>query len=92
MDYSSYKDLKIRQLEPGILEIVMGEEGKLAVATARVYRGMHNVSDVVCGALLGASCIVVGYVAVRAGLAAATARREDQPIERPEGSYLEEAV
>ena len=34
MDYSSYKDLKVRSLEPGILEIVMGEEGKLAVATA----------------------------------------------------------
>jgi len=48
----------------------------LIVATSRVYRGMHNVTDVVCGMLLGAGCIVVGYVAVRAGLAAAHARRE----------------
>ena len=35
MDYSRYKDLKIRRLEPGILELVMGEEGgKLSTATA----------------------------------------------------------
>src|SRR5688500_19437812 len=40
MDYSSYQDLKIRSLEPGILEIVMGEEGKLAVATARAHAEM----------------------------------------------------
>ena len=37
MDTSSYKELKIRRLEPGIFEIVMGEEGKLAVATARAH-------------------------------------------------------
>jgi membrane-associated phospholipid phosphatase len=43
----------------------------LIVATSRVYRGMHNVSDVVCGLLIGFGCILVGYVAVRAGLAAA---------------------
>jgi enoyl-CoA hydratase len=43
MDYSQYKDLKIRQLEPGILEIVMGEEGKLAVATARAHDEMARV-------------------------------------------------
>src|SRR3989337_2177783 len=43
MDYSSYQDLKIRTLEPGILEIVMGEEGKLAVATARAHAEMARV-------------------------------------------------
>jgi enoyl-CoA hydratase len=43
MDYSQYKDLKIRQLEPGILEIVMGAEGKLAVATARAHDEMARV-------------------------------------------------
>ena len=37
MDYSSYQDLKIRRLEPGILEIAMGEEGKLSTATARLH-------------------------------------------------------
>jgi undecaprenyl-diphosphatase len=46
------------------------------VATSRVYRGMHNVSDVVCGALIGVGCIVVGHVAVRAGVAAAGRRAE----------------
>ncbi|HTG98069.1 MAG TPA: hypothetical protein VL982_11550, partial [Burkholderiales bacterium] len=43
MDYSSYQDLKVRSLEPGILEIVMGEEGKLAVATARAHAEMARV-------------------------------------------------
>ena len=43
MDYSSYQDLKIRTVEPGILEIVMGEEGKLAVATARAHAEMARV-------------------------------------------------
>src|SRR6185436_2818077 len=43
MDYSSYQDLKVRSLEPGILEIVMGEEGKLAVATARAHAEMAAV-------------------------------------------------
>ena len=43
MDYSRYKDLKIRLLEPGILEIAMGEEGKLATATARAHAEMADV-------------------------------------------------
>jgi enoyl-CoA hydratase len=43
MDYSRYKDLKIRMVEPGILEIVMGEEGKLATATARAHAEMAEV-------------------------------------------------
>src|SRR3954464_9715652 len=43
MNYSKYQDLKIRMLEPGILEIVMGEEGKLATATARAHAEMADV-------------------------------------------------
>src|ERR687892_2240545 len=43
MDYSGYKDLQIRQIESGILEIVMGEEGKLAVATARAHGEMARI-------------------------------------------------
>ena len=41
--YSSYKDLKVRKIEPGILEIVMGEEGKLAVATANAHGEMARI-------------------------------------------------
>jgi enoyl-CoA hydratase len=43
MDYSAYKDLKVRSVEPGILEIVMGEEGKLAVATANAHAEMARI-------------------------------------------------
>jgi enoyl-CoA hydratase/carnithine racemase len=43
MDYSSYKDLKVRLLEPGILEIAMGEEGKLAVATESAHAEMARI-------------------------------------------------
>ncbi len=43
MDYSGYQDLKTRMLEPGILEIVMGEEGKLATATARAHAEMARI-------------------------------------------------
>ena len=43
MDPSAYHDLKIRKLEPGIVEIVMGEEGKLATATARAHGEMARV-------------------------------------------------
>ncbi len=43
MDYSAYKDLQVRNVEPGILEIVMGEEGKLAVATARAHAEMARI-------------------------------------------------
>ena len=43
MDYSQYKELKFRRPEPCILEIVMGEEGKLSVATARMHAEMAMV-------------------------------------------------
>jgi enoyl-CoA hydratase/carnithine racemase len=44
MDYSGYEELKVRRLEPGILEIVMGEEGgKLPVTTARMHAELARV-------------------------------------------------
>ena len=42
MDYSRYKDLKIRHVEPHILEIAMGEEGKLSTATARLHKELET--------------------------------------------------
>ena len=43
MNYSSYTDLKVRLLEPGILEITLGEEGKLAVATENAHAEMARI-------------------------------------------------
>jgi enoyl-CoA hydratase len=44
MDYSKYKDLRTRYVEPGILEITMGEEGaKLSTATARMHRELADI-------------------------------------------------
>src|SRR5438067_1952743 len=44
MDYSDYRELHVRRLEPGILEIGMGEEGgKLSVTTARMHGEMARI-------------------------------------------------
>ena len=44
MDYSDYRELHVRRVEPGILEIVMGEEGgKLSITTARMHGEMARI-------------------------------------------------
>src|ERR1700752_795144 len=44
MDYSGYQELKVKHLEPGILEIVMrAEEGKLSVTNARMHAEMARI-------------------------------------------------
>src|SRR3954462_3473 len=44
MDYSEYRELRVRRVEPGILEIVMGEEGgKLSITTARMHGEMAGI-------------------------------------------------
>src|SRR5918999_1034670 len=44
MDYSGYQELKIRRVEPGILELVMGEEGgKLSVTNARMHAELARI-------------------------------------------------
>src|SRR5256714_7830590 len=44
MDDSEYRELRIRRVEPGILEIVMrAEEGKLSVTNARMHAELARV-------------------------------------------------
>jgi enoyl-CoA hydratase len=43
MSYSDYRTLRLNRPEPGILEIVMGEPGKLAVADAQGHRELTEI-------------------------------------------------
>ena len=43
MAYADYKMLKLNRPEPGILEIVMGREGKLSVADAQTHRELAEI-------------------------------------------------
>jgi membrane-associated phospholipid phosphatase len=53
---------------------------------------MHNPTDVICGALIGACCVVVGYLSVRAGLAAAHERHIERSPTGPRTMPVAEAV
>jgi len=43
MSYSAYKSLIFERPQPGILEIIMGREGKLAVADAQMHRELAQI-------------------------------------------------
>src|SRR6476619_1984780 len=43
MRYAEYKSLAFERPQPGILEIVMGQEGKLAVADAQMHRELAEI-------------------------------------------------
>ena len=55
----------------------------IAVGYARVYRGMHHVTDVAVGAVMGLGCLAVAVVATRASAIAArpTSARAPRPSE-----------
>ncbi len=74
------------------ISITLAFLAPIVVATSRVYRGMHNPTDVICGALIGAACVVVGYLSVRAGLAEAHERRVGESPGEPRLMPVREAV
>lgn len=51
------------------LAVVLAVVVPLAVALSRMYRGMHFITDVIAGALLGLLCLATAVVVVRRGLA-----------------------
>ncbi len=70
------------------LAIVVVVLAPVIVATSRVYRGMHNPTDVICGALIGMGCIAVAYLAVRTGMAVAREDRDEGDGQVPTGDRL----
>jgi membrane-associated phospholipid phosphatase len=74
------------------ITIVLAFLAPIIVATSRVYRGMHNPTDVICGALIGAGCVAVGYLAVRTGLADAHERRVEVARAEPRLTPIQGAV
>jgi membrane-associated phospholipid phosphatase len=55
----------------------------LTVAFARTYRGMHHLTDVVAGALLGVGALAASAFAVRVVIAVGEQRRAHSPPESP---------
>lgn len=74
------------------ISITLAFLAPIIVGTARVYRGMHNPTDAICGALIGAGCVVVGYLSVRVAMAEAHERRIDQAPAEPQPTTMREAV
>jgi membrane-associated phospholipid phosphatase len=55
----------------------------LTVGFARTYRGMHHLTDVVCGAALGVCAIAASVFAVRVVSAVIERRRAEAPVPPP---------
>jgi undecaprenyl-diphosphatase len=62
---------------------VLAVAAAVLVGFGRVYRGMHHPTDVMAGAVLGAGCLVVAVLAVRAfAVRAPPARTSVEPESR----------
>ena len=62
-----------------VLAVVLGVAIPVFVAWARMYRGMHHLSDVIAGLLMGLGALVILVFAARAARAAVE-RREGETV------------
>ncbi len=70
-----------RRRWPAVVVTLLAVLGVVAVALARLYRGMHYLTDVGAGTLLGLAAIALGYAVLAAGR---TARDQRQLPDRPD--------
>lgn len=73
---------RTRSLWPRVLAVTLGVLVPLCVGLSRLYRGMHFLTDVVAGALLGAAWVVAVYLVLR------WADKRHEERERAEAAYL----
>jgi undecaprenyl-diphosphatase len=62
-----------------VLTVVLGIAIPLFVGWARMYRGMHHLSDVAAGLLMGLGALTILVFAARASRAASE-RRDGEPV------------
>ena len=66
------------------LAVAVGALVPVCVAVARLYRGMHFLTDVIFGALLGGTSVIASYMVIRRA-----AERQHQHVEAVEDHRLD---
>jgi undecaprenyl-diphosphatase len=67
----------VRNRAARVAAVVLAIVAPIAVAVARLYRGMHHPIDVMSGALIGVGCLLVGLLVARVVTTVAQRHREE---------------